>query len=419
MPILNTISANYTKSMISIPSGGIWQSPEQVITSSFNISHSTNIAADTSYKRGTPYVHAWSIDDDAWRISFSTPFLLYDTGATNSGIKSGFDILSNFLDHIYNVIVVSSYPTGFYDLWLNDNNYVVESLSVNVNQNDARLNVNILSTCDPRNNFYQQGDNNIFSDEQTSPGFLTFGARLCKPFDFIIPVSGMASGMIRNCIGGPLHIYEEITETGAIYKLVPAFAATGEIITDKSNSTMSHISLLTNFTVNVNCGIERLYSVGIPSQKPILAISSISCEGEISYIPLVRTSETGTEDEYLFAAKLPHGWKIDTQIIDKIRSGGRLYIQGNPPYTGDNSPLWVGLALKLSTPATGTATGYYQSDTFEGYKNIIDSDILGPVMVSSYDLSISPNNPINVNVRFKTNLGCSATMLGLCSEPIS
>ena len=202
MPIVNAAFSNWTQSMISLPdlTTGVWPAtpaPRACVTSEFRVQRLVDIAPNTAIRRGVPWDHMWDIGDAVWQIDFNTPFLIY-LPAEDTSVEplSGLQVFDYFMQQCIRVLPTSG--TTLQELW-EKNDFIVKSVSLTVNDDQAMVAVSMICTIDPRQYFYQQGYAN----------FEVWGARICKPYDLKIPVINMWSGQTKNCIGGPMNIFED------------------------------------------------------------------------------------------------------------------------------------------------------------------------------------------------------------------
>ena len=408
MPIVNAAYSNWTKSMMSLPQptgdgGAVWLpdegvytgQPRAVVTSEFRIQRLVDLKLDTSVHKGQPWGHLWNVGDAVWQIDFNSPFLIYlHSEDINLQPWSGLQVFDYFLRQCVRVLPTSG--ANFQDLW-ERKDFIVKSVSLKIDEDQATVAVSIITTIDPRPYFYQQGYAN----------FEQWGARLCKPYDLKIPVLNMMAGQTKNCIGGPMNIYED--RTAYSYPMrTPAHDPDNELGTLAFD--YGHISLVRSIEVNVQSEVTQFDSVGSPSSRPLLGVKSIKCDGSMDYVPLVRNS-TGVT----IVSSLPEGWIPDMQSLEYVRNGGQLFVAGHPPYTpgGGFDPLWVGLALDtVMTQEQQDDQGVDQSAVTGEVRGdpilLFDPKWLGPVMVASYTSSTSPNQPLSIKVDFQTNVGVTS-----------
>lgn len=399
MPIVNAFLSVRDTAMLSVPldpthdSSGVdawnaWMAPATFIVDSFSVKEISPLDFDTSVAKGSPTGSMWSIGDSVWQVDFSIPFLVWDPlyfstyGISHTSFQS---------PAFANMPVVGgyAYPTKGFILaakrfllgsekfnrqlwsehWVNSistkPDFLVQKVSIEVSENRSMLSVSLLSTTDPRSYF-----NILQAPMAVSPGPM----RVARPWDFSIPNDVQV-------LGSPLTRYVHG------YQSIPYRSS--------STALPMNISFVTEWSVNIESQVSRFKSVGTPSGRPMLGVTSQQCSGRLKYLPLHVDSASSAliVDSTDISSALPTGWRTDSQSMEMIqRYGGQLFVSGHPDYqTEGYRPVFPEIGLRYGS----SPLSYY----------VISRDMLGPVGAATVGFETSSGGTNDVVIDYKTLMG--------------
>jgi hypothetical protein len=428
MPILNAAFSTWDEARICIPTPPDLTSPnpvpiwdfnsnlQSVLVSDFSVKQVSTMSVAPDVAKGSVYGSLWDIGDTMWEVSFTTPMLVSQDAdditddasfpwCASLPVSSPADADGQVSTMLWNFIntctrpnyPAMAFPTDFFrSHWGTDGSFdgVVRNVTINVTEGDASMSVSIISTVDPRSFFHVMSNANIAD--------MTYAWRTIKPWDLEAPgVDGISP---YACIGCPMN-YQQTSVP------VAGGGQGGDVPTRLYNPSDDEwgtaddgmgggMGLLREWSLRVDTDVQNFRSVGTGTSRPFLAIRSVRCEGSISYIPLVRTTDANQNDVIRFTPDLPEGsflspsgWMVDAQALDGVeRYGGQLYVSGQPPYSGTNQdPLWPGLMARRGTP--------------DGAFWLVDPKGLGPIMVAEAGLTSKGGSTNAIKVNFKTSVG--------------
>ena len=191
--------------------------------------------------------------------------------------------------------------------------------------------------------------------------------RTVQPFDLEIP---------SGCIGSKLGFQQATKKHWPVQSL------------DDTNYT----NFVREYSLSLEANTTQVPSIGIPSSRAFLGVTSVKSSGNIKYVPIYKTSG----DIYFqepSSSFCPAGWVVDTQSVDYIsntlRHGGRLYV-----------------SLDTATPI------YVKSKIKNWTEYLIDgtnsSTQLGPVSTSSWTMNISGGQFNSFEIDFVTSPGITS-----------
>jgi len=429
MPIVNAMVGVQNEARISVPdailpdSRGVnrrirWSDPERFIVTNFSSKEIATVSFDETVLKGSPVGSMLSFGDSVWQVDFSIPFLVWDPNYFADQGISMFEY--GEAPHWANMPVqLEPTPTPAYyadavfrffkaaatfllgseisnrGLWdehwstitpaSSEIDVIVQKIGIEVSDDRAVLTVSLLSTTDPRSRFEL-----IQEDMTTSPG----PTRVAKPWDFEIPRR-------VDTLGSPLTVYSGgwgVTPTRRQYSALPG-----------------SFSLVSSWSLSVECQVTRFRSIGTPTARPILGISSQKCEGRLSYLPLYRSTSGGKEYGSIAGPlsydRLPTGWRVDSQSMEYIqRFGGQLFVSGHPDYQTDGiRPVFPEMDLRYGVQTThydpddhGRIVGY--TYTPMNYR-VVSRDMVGPIVVATAGVEASGTGINTVSIDYKTILG--------------
>jgi hypothetical protein len=416
MPIINAFSTVQDMAYISVPTSPIHDSQgvdmrliwpkdtKTFIVNSFSIKEISTLDFDTSVVKGSPTGSMWSIGDTVWKVDFSTPFLVWDPkyfadyGVSYSQIPAfaNMPVLSGcayparqFVTAAKQFLLGSERSNR--GLWSehwagsmpSTPDFLVQKVSIEITDDRSMLSVSLLSTTDPRSYF------DVMQIPMTvSPGPL----RVAKPWDFHIPNDVQVLGSpITNYYGG--------------YSTPPTrYAVTGY---------PHNISFVLEWSIGIESQITRFRSVGTPSGRPMLGITSQQSTGRIKYLPLhVSNAASATIVNQGYPSEsLPTGWRTDSQSMEMIeRYGGQLFVSGHPNYQQDGyRPVFPELRMKLNDVQLVNIPGppprrMFVDVPLQPYY-IVTREMFGPVGAASVGFEAVAGGSNAVVVDYKTLLG--------------
>ena len=403
MPVINAAYTTWNSAHLPIPSGPdptnlvwSWDNAYRFLVGNINIKQVSTLDFDTATNKGSPQGTIWTVGDRVWQVDVSIPFLippgdesqtppLFPTSFTEpycANIPVVSDVAYPLAWFLYAAItpIVGRpiYPVGT-ELGLWDTHWAIQnparqtdifirSLSVEVNESRSMLTMSLLCSDDPRAKF-------DIRQSAVTNGFW----RTAMPWDFVVP-----SGVEH--LGAPNVAYEG------------GYGAVTPIPHRIERAAGTNFGMVREWGFTIESQISQFKSVGTPSARPLLGVTSTTCRGTLKYIPL-KVTELGMtlvgDDD-----RVPVGWMVDTQALETItRSGGQLYLAGQPPYTDPMQPLYLGMNLVKGDPMGTTYT-------------VLDKDILGPigVAVASFDAAAGSENTVSIDFR---------TLLGFTGDELS
>jgi hypothetical protein len=392
MPILNAAYTVYDSVYLPVPTetdpsstSWTWGDSHRFIASNFNTKQIATFDFDTTTIKGDPRGTLWDVKDVVWQVDVSIPFLIPEL-TDDDMFPSSFsepccanlplpdDVRSPLYRFLYAALRPKIGPStteandgGMWDtFWNDDIDIIIQKLSVNVRDTRAMMDISLLCTTDPRSKFLVKQEDSVQASE-ISP------MRAATYYDFDIPYGSGYLGSNIDYSGG----YGGVTPERSPY------------------TAIGNHGLVREWGFTVQSQVQRFKSAGTPSARPLLGISSTICEGRLGYIPItIDASGNGTivnDDD-----RLPVGWMVDQQALENIsRAGGRLFVAGQPPYTGNTRPIYLGMNMRKGN----------SSDTY----SVISPDDLGPigVAVASFEASAGSENVVNID--FKTLVGLSVS----------
>lgn len=429
MPVVNAMVGVQDEARISVPdsilpdSRGVnrrvqWADARRFIVTRFSSKEIATVGFDETTIKGSPVGSMLTFGDSVWQIDLEIPFLVWDPNYFSAEGISIFeygnaphwanmpvqlkststpayyaDAVFRFFKAATSFMLGSEIANrGLWDEhWNNitpaspEIDVIVQRVGINVSEDRAILSVSLLSTTDPRSRF------ELVQEQMTvSPG----PTRVAKPWDFEIPMN-------VDTLGSPLTVY-----SGG-WNSTP--------IREQYSALPGSFSLVSSWSINVECQVTRFRSVGTPSARPMLGVSSQKCEGQLRYLPLYRTSMNGKEYGSIVGPldhdRLPTGWRVDSQSMEYIqRFGGQLFVSGHPDYQTDGvRPVFPEMNLRYGVQTTNydpndpsVIVGY--TYTPMNYK-VVSRDMVGPIVVATAGVEASGDAMNVVSIDYKTILG--------------
>lgn len=371
MPIINAASSVWLTGEVWLPGIG----STYAAFSSFDSQQISNRNEVTDVTYGYPYAKVWDVGHTYWQTKFTCPILLLQdtTAATSpyyeatqfiyaflaemlrtSGFKSGDSFTSNTLKTKWDFDRLETISSNNVD-------FIIDNLSIDITEDDASFTVSIISTTDLRK-YFKISNRTLIN----KPLIDNTVYRLAKPFDITIP---------NDCIGAPFGFMQSSEKQWP----------------QQTTNSNYYSSLLREFHLTLESQTTQVASIGIPSSRPFLGVTSIKSSGNISFIPLfydpLSTNIAFQETAATFA---PAGWTVDMQSIDNLqgslRHGGKLYVSMDM-----TNPMYVQALIKTKN--------YY-------IVNGKDANTpLGPVSTSSWGLNTNAGQTNEISVDFITSPG--------------
>ena len=397
MPILNAVHTTFDSVYLPVPTedsptSDVWKWGDgyRFIVSNIGIKQVSTLDFDTEVIKGDPRGTVWSVGETVWQVDVSIPFLVPEAITTDD--KKSFPTTftepccANFplpettdLPITLFLAAILKPKTGaqtaentsggmwptYWENTPSDLDIIIQRLSVQITEGRSTLDLTLICTWDPRSKF----------KIKQVPVASTSPIRTAAPFDFVIPYGSGYLGSMVDYSGG----YTSWPERG-----------------DFTGSGNHGLVRQWGFTIQSN--IQRFKSVGTPSSRPLLGVSGITCEGNLKYIPIVKVEGgSGTivvnDNE---TDRIPVGWTVDRQTVQSVgRSGGQLYVAGQPPYSGNKRPIYIGMGMRK-----GNETESYW---------VLHPDALGPIGVAAASFDAAAGSENTVSIDFKTLVGVTPT----------
>ena len=374
MPIINAASSIWLTGQVWLPDKGIAYVPFSNFTCR-QISD-RNSATDITY--GAPYEKIWDVGNTYWQIDFSCPIIVPENGYIPS--VPYYNPMQHIDSYLKYLLSISGFKGGdafspytLKDKWdfsktelISSNNvdFIVSKFALNISENESTFSVSIISTTDLRDTFKVFSKNDLTLQ---TPFLDNTVYRTVQPFDLEIP---------SGCIGSKLGFQQATKKHWPVQSL------------DDTNYT----NFVREYSLSLEANTTQVPSIGIPSSRAFLGVTSVKSSGNIKYVPIYKTSG----DIYFqepSSSFCPAGWVVDTQSVDYIsntlRHGGRLYV-----------------SLDTATPI------YVKSKIKNWTEYLIDgtnsSTQLGPVSTSSWTMNISGGQFNSFEIDFVTSPGITS-----------
>ena len=386
MPIINGFFSIWDLAYISFPIPPAanadnrisWSAPFIAIVKNIEIKQVSPMSTADDVSKGSPFGHLWKSEDTIWQTDISLPFLVpahYYTDSPSGRVENqNLPLCANLPVENFGAGSVSVATSRFIwralsSMWGHNTantsfrmrewggtfDGVIQKCSIEGNDDGSSFNITILSTMDPRNNFYMTTALPITSE--------MIPLRVARSWDFSIPSD-------INILGSPSTRY------------IPALNDVPNRMTIASTMESGNYVAVKSFTLNVESSVDRIPSVGVGTSRPIFAIKNVKSSGTIDMIPYETWQTYGVSKIAMTfpGGKPPYGWTVDAQSLEEIgRYGGQFFVTGRPGYDGNAQPLYFEIGMRNGLPPLPMDPKYL----------LINRETLGPINIAV--MSLRPN----------------------------